>query len=100
MPTSTGSIFFLDSNSLQTLSEKAKAGDAESAFKIYQYYTFSNLDISLSNHWLEMAAKLGHPVAQYNLAVLFEQKDDKENATLWGKKAFLNGNAKAKRFVD
>jgi len=100
MPISTGSIFSLTADSVKILKEKADVGDVESAYQLYQYYTLSNLDESQSIYWLEISAKLGHAIAQYNLAVHYEQNNDDGNALHWGNKAFLNGNEKAKRFTE
>jgi len=100
MPKSTGSVFALDIHQIQTYSEQAKHGDKEAAFKLYQHYTLSMYDENLSSQWLLEAAKLGHSIAQYNLAVHYEEIGDKKSAELWGKKAYENGNVKAKRFIQ
>lgn len=98
MPISTGSTFALDATQIESYTKKAKNGDKEAAFKLYQYFTFSRYDENHSMYWLELSAKLGHTVAQYNLALHYEEIGDIENAAMWGKKAYAGGEEKAKRF--
>lgn len=88
---STGSIYWISDEEIHILEEKATNGDKNSAFKLYQYHMFVSLDQDLEFKWLKIAAKNGHPIAQFNLADLFFTQDNKEKAIFWAKKAHRNG---------
>lgn len=88
---STGSIYWISDEEIHILEEKATNGDKNSAFKLYQYHMFVSLDHDLEFKWLKIAAKNGHPIAQFNLADLFFKQDNKEKAIFWAKKAHRNG---------
>ena len=53
---------------------------------------FVSLDQDLEFKWLEIAAKNGHPIAQFNLADLFFTQGNKEKAIFWAKKAHRKGS--------
>ncbi|QEY27179.1 SEL1-like repeat protein [Neisseria zalophi] len=90
-PISSGSIYMLSEEEIRVLEEKANYGDADAAFRLYQYHMFVSLNQELEYKWLVIAAKHGHAVAQSNLADLFLEDNDKEQATFWAKKAYDNG---------
>jgi len=64
---STASIYKLENEEILKLSEKAENGDADSAFRLYQYYKFIKLDIIKTKKWLQKAADQGHEIAKKNL---------------------------------
>ena len=88
---STGSTYWISDEEIQILEKNATNGDKNSAFKLYQYHMFVSLDQDLEFKWLELAAKNGHPIAQFNLADLFFTQGNKEKAIFWAKKAYRNG---------
>ena len=88
---STGSIYWISDEEIHIFEEKATNGDKNSAFKLYQYHMFVSLDQDLEFKWLEIAAKNGHPIAQFNLADLFFTQGNKEKAIFWANKAHKNG---------
>ena len=88
---STGSTYWISDEEIHTLEEKASHGDKNSSFKLYQYHMFVSLNQNLEFKWLEIAAKNGHPIAQFNLADLFFTQGNKEKAIFWANKAYRNG---------
>lgn len=88
---STGSTYWISDEEIHIFEEKATNGDKNSAFKLYQYHMFVSLDQDLEFKWLEIAAKNGHPIAQFNLADLFFTQGNKEKAIFWANKAHRNG---------
>jgi TPR repeat protein len=95
-PISAGQSFALTDEQRLALIAKAEAGNAESAFRLSLYYTFTFSDAEQSMHWLSMAAKGGHGVAQHNLAYdLYMDGTDLEKAAYWAAEAQKNGNDEA-----
>lgn len=75
---------------------KAEAGDAEAAFRLSLYYTFTSSDDVQRIRWLTIAAKAGHVVAQHNLAYdLYMSGKDLAEAAHWAAESAKNGNAEA-----
>ena len=75
---------------------KAEAGDAEAAFRLSLYYTFSSSDDVQRTRWLTVAVKAGHVVAQHNLAYdLYMSGKDLAEAAHWAAESSKNGNAEA-----
>lgn len=75
---------------------KAEAGDAEAAFRLSLYYTFSSSDDVQRTRWLTVAAKAGHVVAQHNLAYdLYMSGKDLAEAARWAAESSKNGNTEA-----
>jgi hypothetical protein len=90
------SSFSIGENELVSLKEAANNGDANAAFRLYQYFTFLASNEQEATVWLTVAAKLGHSVAQNNLAhMLFWKNNDLEKAEYWAKEAIKNGNQSA-----
>jgi TPR repeat protein len=101
---STSEKFDLSAEQLTDLTKRAKEhGDAEAAFRVYEYYDYSSTDRnSESNviYYLRIAATNGNAVAQYNLAVrLVVDRDPAkyEDAKFWLEKAAAAGNGDAKK---
>ena len=67
-PISGAQSFALTDEQRLALIAKAEAGNPESAFRLSLYYTFTFSDAEQSMHWLSMAAKGGHGMAQHSLA--------------------------------
>jgi TPR repeat protein len=100
-PTSSGQIYWLGEPERAELAKKAEAGDAEAAFRLVQYYTFTHSDPDRRGHWLLAAARLGHRPAQYNLAVdLCWGGKDLAQAAHWAAEAGRNGDAEAARLLQ
>ena len=83
--------YWISDEEIQILEKNATNGDKNSAFKLYQYHMFVSLDQDSEFKWLEIAAKNGHPIAQFNLADLFFTQGNKEKAIFWANKAYRNG---------
>lgn len=92
--------FYLDDESIENLSSEAIEGNKDAAFKLYQYHLFVTLNVSEELKWLEIAAKNNHPIAQYNLALYYLQKDDLSDALKWALKAKDNGVHKADQLIE
>jgi hypothetical protein len=91
-PTSSGQIYGLGEPERAELAKKAEAGDAEAAFRLVQYYTFTRDDAGQRERWLLAAARLGHPTAQQNLAVdLSRGGKDLAGAAHWAAEARKGG---------
>ncbi len=99
-PVSSGSIYGLTDEQRKKLIEKANRGDKDAAFALYQYFSLSNYGETQEEQWLEVAAKNGHTVAQYNLAVRYMEKNDLKQATYWAQKALQNGDKDAANLLD
>jgi TPR repeat protein len=81
---------------LETLTIK---GDATAAFRLYLHHTIALQQEAAGRKWLDKAAELGHPIAQYNLARIYlddPKKRDLEKALIWLKKAAAQGVEEAK----
>ncbi|MGJ3700610.1 hypothetical protein [Variovorax sp. AFSI2.2] len=95
-PISGAQSFALTDEQRTAFAAKAEAGDTESAFRLSQYYGFLRQDYAQQRHWLSIAAKGGHAVAQHNLAYQLYMKDqDLEGATHWASESLKNGNSNA-----
>lgn len=95
-PISGAQSYALTDEQRLALMAKAEAGNADSAFRLSLYYTFTFSDAEQAMHWLSMAAKGGHGVAQHNLAYdLYMDGTDLEKAAYWAAEAQKNGNDKA-----
>jgi TPR repeat protein len=95
-PISGAQSYALTDEQRLALAAKAEAGNADSAFRLSLYYTFTFSDAEQAMHWLSMAAKGGHGVAQHNLAYdLYMAGTDLEKAAYWAAEAQKNGNDKA-----
>ncbi|WP_439672081.1 hypothetical protein [Cupriavidus necator] len=99
-PVSGGSTHFLSEEQIATLSAQASAGDSASAFRLYQFYTFSNFDSKKAYSWLEIAARNGNAIAQYNLAKILQQGDKYAEALYWAHTADSNGESSAKQLAE
>lgn len=96
---SSATTFNLTEDELIKLEKETELGSSSSAFRLYQYYAFSNYDESKELYWLEIAAKLGSDVAQYNLAQRYFYKDKNfTEAKEWMQRASKSGHPKAKDF--
>ncbi|MET3493392.1 tetratricopeptide repeat protein [Variovorax boronicumulans] len=96
-PLSSASSFMLSPEQRTALTAKAEAGDAEAAFRLANFHTFTAYDPAKRMHWLAIAAKGGHAVAQNNLAYDYLHGDNKDlkEAARWASESLKNGNAAA-----
>ena len=95
-PISGAQSFALTEAQRLALTAKAEGGNAESAFRLSLYYTFTFSDAEQAMHWLSMAARGGHGIAQHNLAYdLYMDGTDLDKAAYWAAEAQKNGNAEA-----
>lgn len=93
-PISTASNFHLTEKDKVKLEQEVKSGDANAAFRLYEYHQFSSESFSEADRFLEEAARLGHPIAQYNLAKRLTSTN-RDQARIWAKKALNNGEKDA-----
>ncbi len=99
-PTSSGQIYALGEPERVELEKKAEAGDAEAAFRLAQYHTFTRNDAAQRERWLRVAARLGHRTAQLNLAVeLSRDGKDLAGAAHWAAEARKDGSPEADRLL-
>ena len=96
-PISTATMFSLTSAELESLKIEAGNGDNKAAFRLYEYYEFSDYNLEKSNLWELKSAELGNSTAQYNIAVSFYESNRFDQALFWCKKAELSGNKEAKK---
>jgi TPR repeat protein len=95
-PISGAQSYALTEEQRLALAAKAEAGNADSAFRLSLYYTFTFSDPDQSMRWLSMAAKGGHSIAQHNLAYdLYMNGTDLAQAAYWAAESQKNGNAEA-----
>jgi TPR repeat protein len=94
------SSFNLTEEQLDEFSQKAEKGDAEAAFRLYQYLDFLVPDSEKGHYWLGLSAKNGHITAQYNMAVILYQKGKIDDALYWAGMAKRNGDKNAVQLID
>lgn len=99
-PISGASSFRLSPEERTALAAKAEAANpegAEAAFRLAQFHTLVDYDPAKRLHWLGIAAKGGHAVAQNNLAYDYLHGDRKDlaQAARWAAESLKNGNAAA-----
>ncbi|AMX02556.1 tetratricopeptide repeat protein [Microbulbifer thermotolerans] len=81
---SSASAYFLTDKELLKLKNKSLKGDGDSAFKVAQFYTFSQADEDEAFFWYRLASELGHQIAMTNLAYLYHERfDNDEKAIEW-----------------
>ena len=96
---SSGSTYALSSDGVAALESAALDGDRIAAFRLYQYYAYSHYNTAKENKWLERAARLGHPVAQYNLAQRYLEDKDFRNAHHWAERLQSRDPKRAKHLL-
>lgn len=94
------SVFRIDQDELDAVIRKANLGDADSSFKLYHHYRFYEKSQETADQWLFMAARQGHVVSQYNLAVAFYKKEELDDALHWALLAKSNGDGKAEKLIE
>ncbi len=99
-PISTATTFSLTSAEIESLKTEAKKGDNNAAFRLYEFYEFSDYNLEKSKLWELKSAELGNTAAQYNVAVSFFDSSQFEQALFWCEKAKLGGNEKAKNLRE
>ncbi len=99
IPLSSGSIHNLSVENIDQLTIKGNAGDIDAAFRLYQYYALSTSDETKERYWLEVCAKAGQVVAQYNLAADFFSAKNFNEAKKWALIAKNNGNLRAQNLL-
>jgi len=91
-PTCSAVIYDLTPSEITSFEQLVKQNnDAKAAFRLYQYYTFSLRDEEKIEYYLNIAANKGNVTAQYNLAYIYMEKDNLENAYKWAILAQKNG---------
>jgi len=78
------------------LTDKAKSGDMDASFLLAKHYELIKKDNDKSLYWLEKTAKLEHPVAQQNLALLLATSNksyDHKRAIYWYEISARAGNS-------
>lgn len=84
--------FNLSPQEIATLSSKAKAGEADAAFKLAEYYEYYETDWEQNFYWMKIAAEADHTLAQRGLGNIYKRKGDLEQALYWYKKAAEKGD--------
>lgn len=102
-PPQTGADFFnMSESEVASLAEKSKSGDANAALKLYRYYDFVTLEHKQAIYWLERAATLNSPSAQYILGKYYYDDPsikDLQKSKLWMERANQNGSTEASEFI-
>jgi TPR repeat protein len=78
-----GQAFHLSDKEIQALVAKASDGDANAAYRMWNFHSMSSQNEQEADKWLRTAARLGHPEAQRWLA--YEIKDCGEPPRTFGK---------------
>ena len=85
------------------------AGDAEAQYSLSMMYEEGDdmeQDAVQSAFWLKKAAEQGHPLAQYNLGIMYVDigqavmEYDSEKAAFWLEKSAKQGHGRAKYLLD
>lgn len=100
MPESTALTFFIKQDEIESVVNKANSDDVKSAFRLYNYYTFSKYNDEKSQYWLLKSAELGDSTVMYTLATDYHEKEDFLKALEWAKKAVMAGKLKAQAIID
>lgn len=100
---SSNQIYDLSKDERLILEAQSTNGSAESAFRLYRYYTFSYFSVDGQMKYLERAASLGNVIAQYNYAIClsspheaYRKYYDLDKAIQWMRLAAENGDIMAK----
>ena len=81
---------------------KALAGDENTAYQLYEYFTLHSYDEKESLRWVAIAAKLGNTKAQFayaDLALNLRVLPDRELATEYLVQAADGGHAQATKML-
>lgn len=95
-PISTGSMFHLSKDQLESYRNKALRGDVHSAVRLYEFFTFSESNASERVFWMRKASELGSPVVQYSFALYLEKQGEMDEAIKWAEASGSQGNEKSK----
>lgn len=100
---STHSIYYLSDDERSKLETKSINGDAEAAFRLYKYYSFSNYDADEQMRYLAIAASHNNIMAEYAYGIFLSCKNgpyskyyDLNKAIYWMKLAAAHGHTEAK----
>jgi TPR repeat protein len=99
-PMSTGSIYSLSPQSIDELSAKGKTGDVDAAYRLYQYYSLVLNDRNNERYWLELAAKAGKGVAQYNFSSMLNEENNLSEAMKWALAAKKLNHPEAQKLIE
>ena len=84
------------------LEQDALSGDAESAFRLANYYESASADKQNTLYWLTIAAENGSANAQYKLGLELAHEEDKTSrvrAIFWLRRAEESGVSPANSFL-
>lgn len=79
------------------VSAKAKSGNADEAFRLYDYYSLIEPNDEKKIYWIKKAAENGHAEAQFIYANAYCRGKER---LAWLKKSAANGNVKAKEELE
>ncbi len=99
-PVSTGSMFHLSTQQLLACRDRALQGDVDSAVKLYEFYTFSEVNNNERLFWMKKSAELGNATLQYSYSLYLLEEGDREEAIKWANISSSNGHVKAKEMLD
>lgn len=97
---SSATVYDLTEDQLKKLSIEAKEGNKDSAFRLSQYYEFSEENEEKFLYWLEISAKQGHYLAQYNMAFVMAQKNRISDAMYWVEIVKKNGQIEVDSLIN
>lgn len=113
MPNKTWAVKYLAGESVQQkpqqaikyLSKAANAGSTESQLllaRVYQsgYQDLINVDLINAETWFLRAARKGVAEAQYELALMLQDRKDTEGAELWIRRAIAGGHVAAAKLYQ
>lgn len=100
---STAMTYDLSKEDISELKYKSQHGNAESSFRLYQYYCFTINDIDEQLRYLGISAFQGNVIAQYNYGIFLSDRNpafskyyDLDKAIYWIELAVKNGATDAK----
>ena len=99
MPITGAAVFQLSPENEKMLLVEADEGNADAAYRLSKFYGLTRNDFPKEFIYLQKAAELGKPDAQYNLGVMFKNghgvKQNLTEAAKWYRKAAEQDDADA-----
>jgi hypothetical protein len=91
-PLSSATTYALTQEDIIALTKLVEEnGDSNAAFRLYQYYNFSQYNKEKIKFFLDIAARNGNVVAQNNLSSVYLNENDLDKAYKWAIAAKNNG---------
>jgi TPR repeat protein len=101
-PIALNADYMLSNEEITNLTKQAILGDGDAAYRLYNFYDMVHYDRDAALRWLEVAAKSGNTVAQYNMGMdydgeIYPDLTDIKRAEYWFQRAATGGDANAAR---